>query len=137
MNVVIVFDSSTGTTKKAAKEMGKLLSEQGHQCQVLPLYDADPASIAEADLLCVGSWVKGLFIIRQHPTEGIMQFIDRLDDLAGKKTVVFCTYKIAIGSTLHQMTKALEAKGGQVVAQFKYRGPETNSKFVSFAASFT
>jgi flavodoxin len=135
MNIVIVFDSSTGTTEKAAREMGKIMVEQGHQCQVLPLYDADSTSIAEADLLFVGSWVKGLFIIRQHPTEGIMQFIDRLDDLAGKKTAVFCTYKIAIGSTLNQMAKALEGKGGQVVAQFKYRGTEPDNKFATFAAS--
>ncbi len=137
MNVVIVYDSSTGTTAQAAKEMGQKLSEQGHQCQVYSLVEVDKAAIASTDLLCVGSWVKGLFVIRQHATEGIMQFIEQLDDLAGKKTVVFCTYKISPGSTLRQMAKALEAKGAQVVQQFKYRGPETNSKFASYAASLS
>ena len=135
MKIVIVYDSSTGTTAKAATEMGKMMAEQGHECQVLSLYDADPVAVAEADLLCLGCWVKGLFIIRQHPTEGIMQFIERLENLAGKQTVLFCTYKIAIGSTLRQMTRAIEGKGGQVVAQFKFRGPETNAKFASFAAT--
>jgi hypothetical protein len=93
--------------------------------------------VSEADLICVGSWVKGLFIIRQHPTEGTMRFIEQLGDLSGKSVVVFCTYKLAIGSTMHQMTKALEEKGAKVVGQFKYRGPEPNSKFASFAASLS
>jgi hypothetical protein len=98
---------------------------------------ADPADVSEADLICIGSWVKGLFIIRQHPTEGTMQFIERLGDLAGKNVVVFCTYKLAIGSTLRQMAEALEEEGAIVVEQFKYRGTEPNSKFASFASSLT
>jgi hypothetical protein len=93
--------------------------------------------VSEADLICIGSWVKGLFIILQHPTEGSMHFIERLGGLAGKKAVVFCTYKLAIGSTLSRMSKALEGKGAQVVGEFKYRGPEPNSQFASFTASLT
>ena len=79
--------------------------------------------------------MKGLFIIRQHPTEGTMQFIEQLGDLSGKNAIVFCTYKVAIGSTLRQMAQALEEKGATVVEQFKYRGPEPKNKFASFAAS--
>jgi hypothetical protein len=81
--------------------------------------------------------VKGLFIIRQHPTEGTMEFIDQLGNLTGKNAIVFCTYKLAIGSTLRQMAKALEGKGATVVEQFKYRGPEPINKFASFAKSLT
>ena len=135
MNIAIVYDSSTGTTAAAAQAMGKTLQEQGHQCRVLSVAEADPADVSQADLICLGTWVKGLFIIRQHPTEGSMDYIDRLGNLAGKKAVVFCTYKLAIGSTLSQMTKALERKDARVVGQFKYRGPEPNSKFMSFAKS--
>ena len=64
-----------------------------------------------------------------------MRFIERLGDLAGKNVVVFCTYKLAIGSTLRQMAKALEEEGARVVEQFKYRGSEPNSEFASFAKS--
>ena len=135
MNIAIVYDSSTGTTANAAKAMGKAITGHGHQCHVQSVSLADPATIAQADLICVGSWVKGLLIIQQHPTEGTMQFIDQLEDLTGKKAIVFCTYKLAIGSTLRQMAKALEEKGAQVIGQYKYRGPEPNSRFISFAAS--
>ena len=66
-----------------------------------------------------------------------MRFIEQLGDLSGKNVVVFCTYKLAIGSTLRQMAKAMEEAGATVVEQFKYRGPEPNNKFASFAASLT
>ena len=135
MNIAIVYESSTGTTAKAAEAMGKTLEEHGHQCQIQSVREADPAEVAEADLICIGAWVKGLFIIRQHPSEYAMHFIGQLGDLAGKNAMVFCTYKLAAGSTLRQMAKGLEAKGANVVGQFKYRGPEPNSSFVSFASS--
>jgi len=137
MNITIVYDSSTVTTAKAAETMGKTMEAYGHQCHVHSIALADPANVSEADLICVGSWVKGLFIIRQHPTEGTMQFIEQLGDLSGKKTIVFCTYKLATGSTLRQMATALEGKGGKVVGEFKYRGPEPGNKFASFAASLS
>jgi len=35
------------------------------------------------------------------------------------------------------MAKALEGKGANVVGRFKYRGPEPNKKFESFAKSLT
>ena len=135
MNIAIVYDSSTGTTAKAAEAMGQLMEEQGLHCQVQSITEADPAKIAAADLICVGCWVKGLFIIRQHPTSGIMRFIERLGNLNGKRTVVFCTFKIAIGSTLHKMAEALEGNGAEVAGQFKFRGPEPNNKFASFVTS--
>lgn len=135
MNIAIIYESSTGTTAAAAQAMGKALEDHGHQCQVLAVTEADPGEVAEADLICLGAWVKGLFIIRQHPSERAMRFIGRLSDLGGKKAVVFCTYKLAAGSTLTQMAKALEGKGADVVGQFKYRGSEPNHSFARFASN--
>ena len=135
MNVAIVYDSMTGTTAQAAEEMGNMMEKQGHLCQVYSLSQAEPAEVSEADLICVGSWVKGLFIIKQHPTEGTINFIEMLGNLSGKNAVVFCTYKLAAGSSLRQMAKALEGKGAKVIGQFKYRGPDPNSKFASFVTS--
>ncbi len=135
MNIAIVYDSSTGTTASAAEAMGRMLEAHGHHCQVQSVREADPAVAAEADLICIGSWVQGLFIIRQNPTGGTMRFIWLLQNIAGKKAVVFCTYKLAIGSTLRQMAESLEGKGANVVGQFKYRGPDPDKDFASFAAS--
>jgi flavodoxin len=135
MNIEIVYDSNLGTTATAAQAMGKAFMAQGHQCRVQSIGKADPVEVANADLICIGSWVKGLFIIRQHPTEGTLHFINRLGDLKGKRAVVFCTYKIAAGSTLRQMAQALEKKGAVIVGQFKYRGPQPGTSFTNFAQS--
>lgn len=133
MNIAIVYESSTGTTAQAAEAMGKAFAAQGHQCQVQSVAKADPAQVAQADLICIGAWVKGMLVIGQHPSGGSLLFINRLGNLAGKKVAVFCTYKIAAGSTLSQMAKALEAKGATPVGQFQYRGAAPNGKFARFA----
>ena len=135
MNIAIVYDSSTGTTASAANAMAKALEAHGHQCDVQSVYQADPEEVSQADLICIGSWVKGIFVILQHPTEETIRFIDRLGNLTGKKALVFCTYKLAVGSTLRQMAQRLEQKGARVVAQLKYRGPEPSDEFASLAAS--
>jgi flavodoxin len=135
MKVAIVYDSRTGTTAGAAKAMSKALEDQGHECHVQPVTEADPADVSQADLICVGSWTQGLFIIFQHATADSMRFIDRLGDLTGKKAVVFCTYKLATGKLLPRMAQSLESKGAHVVGQFKFRGSDPGSEFASFAAS--
>jgi flavodoxin len=135
MKIEIVYDSSTGTTAAAAEGMCKMMEEAGHECRVQSVNKADPADVSQADLICVGSWVKGWFIVKQHPTPASLRFIRELGDLDGKKAVVFCTYKVAIGSTLEQMAAALEQKGATVVGHFKYRGPEPDGKFGKFVRS--
>ncbi|MDX1435187.1 MAG: flavodoxin domain-containing protein [Anaerolineales bacterium] len=135
MKAAIIYVSSTGTTARAAKAMGEILETQGHQVQVQSAVDADPGEVASADLICIGSWVQGWFVVRQHPTATSMQFIDRLGDLSGKQAVVFCTYKLAAGSTLRQMGEPLEAKGAEIVGRFKFRGPDPDGEFAGFAAS--
>ena len=137
MNIAIVYDSSTGTTENAAKAMANVLEASGHQCKVQSVFQADPDEVSQADLICIGSWVKGIFVIMQHPTEETMRFIDRLGNLTGKKALVFCTYKLAVGPTLRHMTQRLENKGAQVVTQFRFRGPIPDNDFASFAASLT
>ena len=137
MNVAIVYDSRTGTTASAAEAMAETFKERGHQCHVQSIAQAGPDEVSQADLICVGSWAKGLFVVLVHPTAESMRFIDRLDDLTGKQAVVFCTYKLATGSMLTQMADGLEKKGAQVVGEFKYRGPMPGSEFASFAASLS
>jgi len=135
MNVTIVYDSYTGKTAKAARAMAKIMEEHGHHCRVQSITQAKPPEVSEADLICIGTWVRGLFIIMQHPNEDALEFISRLENIADKQIVVFCTYLLAAGSTLSQMKKALEAKGATVIGEFKYRGPVPSETFRSFVTS--
>lgn len=134
MNVSIVFDSETGTTEAAAEAMGELVRAAGHECTVGSIRDADPATVSAADAVCVGSWCKGLFFIRQHATEATMDFIDDLSDLDGKPAAVFCTYKTAVGGMLPKMAARLERRGAAVTGTFKSRGPVPAEGFDDWVA---
>lgn len=137
MNTVIMYDSRTGTTAAASEAMRRTFEGRGHQCRVQSIAQATSADISQADLVCIGTWVKGLFIILQHPNDGAMQYIEQLDDLRGKKVIVFCTYKLATGSTLRQMTEAVERKGATVVGGFKFRGSEPDGEFSAFVKTLS
>jgi hypothetical protein len=86
--------------------MSEALQKHGHERSVPSVAEADPVEVSHADLICVGSWTQGLFIISQHATRESMQFIERLGNLTGKRAVVFCTYKLATGKLLLNMEVA-------------------------------
>ncbi|MCO5195759.1 MAG: hypothetical protein M9930_21070 [Anaerolineae bacterium] len=66
--------------------------------------------------------MKGLFIIRQHPSDGAMRFIKRLGKMDDKKTLVFLLH-VQVGDwiNLRQMSRALVNNGAQVIEQFKFQ----------------
>ncbi|MEL6893225.1 MAG: flavodoxin domain-containing protein [Actinomycetota bacterium] len=123
MNVAIVYDSATGNTKAAAEQMAAMVRAAGHTCTVASIGQADPAEVTAADAICVGSWTKGLYVIRQGPTPATLNFIGRLGPLDGKPAAVFATYALAIGKTLDKMATALSAQGATVTGRFKSKGP--------------
>jgi flavodoxin len=132
LKVAIVYDSSTGKTKAAAEQMGETARAAGHECTVESIHDADPAQVTAADAVCVGSWTKGLFVIRQGPTDATMSFMERLGPLEGKPAVVFTTYDLAIGKTLKKMAVPLKARGAQVTGEFKSKGPHAAAGFADW-----
>ncbi len=135
MNVAIVFDSKTGTTKAAAEAMAALVRDAGHECTVSSVADAEPAAVRAADAICVGSWVMGLFFLLQKATPATTDFIDRLGDLDGKPTAVFCTYKTAVGGMLSKMAARLESRGAKVTGSFRSRGPVAAEGFAALVES--
>ncbi|MEW6517555.1 MAG: flavodoxin family protein [candidate division FCPU426 bacterium] len=134
MNISIVYDSKTGITKKAAEAMANILKAKGHQCSAVDVQAADPAALKRADMLFLGCWISGLFIILQQPSKPFRQFARTLPDLAGKKVALFCTYKLAVGSSLKKMAETVSSHGGRVAAIFKFRGPQPDAAFEEFAA---
>lgn len=134
MNISIIYDSKTGITKQAAESMASILKAKGHQCAVATVQAADPSALKKADMLFLGCWISGLFIILQQPSKPFKQFAKTLPDLAGKKVALFCTYKLAVGSSMKKMAEAVTGRGGQVAAAFKFRGPKPDAEFEAFAA---
>ena len=134
MHVAIIYDSETGTTEKASEAMGDLVRAAGHEATVSSVRIADPATLGAADAICVGSWCKGLFFVRQHATEATDDFVDRLGSLDGKPAAVFCTYKTAVGAMLRKMGERLQDRGANVTGSFKSRGPVAPEGFDNWVA---
>jgi flavodoxin len=134
VQIAIVFDSRTGTTKAAAEEMATMAVAAGHEPTSVAVQAASPADLSSADAVCIGSWTEGLFFIRQHATQATMEFIDNLS-LDGVPAAVFCTYKTSPGKMLDKMAGALEARGAHVTGRFRSRGRQAPDGFSSWLES--
>lgn len=134
MKVAIVYDTHTGTTSAAAELMAEVVRVAGHQCTVESVSHADAGAVGRADAIVLGAWTKGYFIIMQHPSEGMMAFIEGLS-ISNRPVAVFTTYKLAIGSTLRQMADAAESAGGKVTGMYRVRGPRVPDGFDAWVRS--
>jgi flavodoxin len=134
MKVAIVYDTHTGITAAAAERMAEAVRAAGHECTCESAWKADPKAVAGADAMVIGAWTKGWFIVRQHPSEGALQFVEKLA-LVGKPVAVVATYKLALGSTLTQLANAVERSGGRVTGMYGVKGPKVPDGFSGWLAS--
>ena len=56
MNAIVIYESLTGNTKKAAEFIVDELISNGVAARSCPTSDVDYQALAEADLVIVGSW---------------------------------------------------------------------------------
>jgi flavodoxin len=136
MKVAIVFDTRTGITAAAAERMAEVIRAAGHECSVENVSRADPKAVARAGAVVLGGWTKGWFVIRQHPSDGVLAFIEKLS-LGGRPVAVFATYKLAVGSTVTQLARAVEAAGGQVTGMYAVKGPRAPAGFQGWVDSLS
>ena len=119
MKVAIVYESLTGNTKKAAELIGRDLGLAGVPATIFPARHPDYQALAEADLVVVGTWTDGVFVVGQRP--GRAQRLRHLPVLGGKRSLVFCTYALDPGQTLQKMTRILEGRGANVMGGMALR----------------
>lgn len=114
MKAAILFESLTGTTRAAAGLVAANLQQLGWGITgVSPVRRPDLQSVQDADLVVVGTWVHGLFVVGQAPW-GIGA-IERMPAMRGKRAATFCTYALHPGGTLDRMDAALRLVGCDVV----------------------
>lgn len=114
MKAALLVESLTGNTWRAAEMIAGNIQQEGWQVTGLsPMRRPDHASIQSADVLMIGTWVHGAFVIGQAPW-GIGA-INALPSLAGKKAVTFCTFALNPGRTLGAMDKAVTGLGADVI----------------------
>jgi flavodoxin len=117
----VVYRSATGTTRRLATEIGAHLESRGAVTTVQSVGDCDPASLAGVDLVLLGCWTSGLFVVAQHPDEPWMAFVRDLPTLGRARVGLFTTYKLATGSMFPRMRAALAGKADRVDLELKSR----------------
>ena len=114
MRVLILYESRRGFTLTVARALRDDLRLLGTEATTAPLRSVDPGTLAVADALVVGTWVKGLLLVGVGPARGTRDAIEALPDLQGRPTVVYCTCEFAPMSTLDQLSEWLDRRGADV-----------------------
>lgn len=113
MRAMVIYESLTGNTRRAAEVIGAELRANGVEASVSPITRVDLPSLSAADLVFVGSWVDGIFLVGQKPARAGR--LKAMPTVAGKRAVVFCTYALDPGKTLEKMTTIVADRGGDVI----------------------
>jgi flavodoxin len=119
MQIAVVYASRTGNTRRAAELIGTAVEERGHTVSIHPVDGLDYKALADADLVVLGTWVSGHFIIGQKP--GDARRLAKVPKLTGKPVAIFLTYALDPGSALGKLQKALEREGADVVGGYAWK----------------
>ena len=114
MKAAILFESLTGNTRKAGELIAANLQQEGWGVTgVCSVRRPEMAAIQDADMVIVGTWVHGLFVVGQSPWG--VGAINGLPFLRGKKAATFCTYALNPGKSLDRLDSAVSRLGAEVL----------------------
>ncbi len=114
MKAALLVESLTGNTWKAAEVIGTKLSQERWGITGLSkVGQPDLASIQEADMVIVGTWTHGLFVVGQTPFA--LGKIANLPTMRGKKAACFLTFALNAGKSIDKLSTAVGQTGAEVV----------------------
>ncbi|MDP7542631.1 MAG: flavodoxin family protein [Acidimicrobiales bacterium] len=114
MNIVVIHQSRTGNTRRAAELIGGAAEAAGDTVAVRPVTNIDFKELAEADLVFVGTWVDGLILFGHRP--GDTGRVRSIPKLWNKRVAAFMTHAFNPGSAADKLAGLLEEHGADVVA---------------------
>jgi len=117
MNVVIVYFSQTGQTRKVAEAMATGLRKKKHTVRVSTIQNIDPEDIKKCDLLGVGSPC-----FESQAPSAVKTWLRTWPVIQDKPAFVFATAGGAPGRVLYELTRELRKKGANVIGGFMSRG---------------
>ena len=106
MNACILYYSQTGNTKKFAQAISTSLN-------VTSLYDIttnEPNVVTQHDMIILGTPVHGF-----NPSKESVAFVKQLPEGNGKKTILFCTYRLWKGRVFGKLKGELKKRGYSTV----------------------
>jgi flavodoxin len=114
VKTALLVESLTGNTWKAAEMIAdKLAQEQWTITGLSKVRQPDLASIQAAEMVLVGTWTHGLFVVGQAPWAAAT--ISNLPAMRNKRSAVFMTYALDAGKSLDKLTGAVGATGAEVI----------------------
>lgn len=114
MRAVVIYESLTGNTARAARLIGEAVRAEGIEVAVYPITNIGLKDLAEADIVFVGTWVDGLVLFGHRPGRaGRLRSMPVID---GKRAAAFMTYAVHAGKALERFEQVLEERGATVVA---------------------
>ena len=113
MKALVIWESLTGTTRKAAGRIAAGLRAVGVEASVSPATHVDLAALSAADLVIVGSWTDGLVFVGQKP--GRQSRLWALPYMTGKQAFVYCTYAVDAGHAVDKLADIVRDRGAEVL----------------------
>ncbi|HEY8524804.1 MAG TPA: flavodoxin family protein [Acidimicrobiales bacterium] len=114
MRAVVIYESLTGNTARAAQIVAAAARAEGADVAVYPIDNIGLKDLAEADLVFVGTWVDGLILFGHRP--GRAGRLKKMPVIDGKRAAIFMTYAIHAGKALERFQRVVEERGATVVA---------------------
>lgn len=114
VKALVIWESVTGTTRKAAHRLAGGLRANGIEATVCPATSVDHGALSAAGIVVVGSWTDGLVFVGQKP--GRPSRLRNLPVLTGKQAYVYCTYAVDPGNAVEKLGWIVKDLGADVVA---------------------
>ena len=116
MKAIVIYESLTGNTRQAGRLIAAELTRSGIETVACPILEVDLQALSDADLVIVGSWTDGLFVVGQRP--GRIGRLVKMPIIDNKSAAVYCTYALNPGKTLDKLAGIVSRRGGNVVGGF-------------------
>lgn len=134
MQIVVIFESRTGNTERAARLVAAELSAAGHQVATFPTSAVDLKTLAAADVVVIGTWVDGAILFGHRPG-GAGNLAKYLPTMWDKPTFTFMTYAVRPGAALARFADLLRSNGCDVRGGLELHRRHLDTDAPDFAAA--
>lgn len=121
MHVLVLYESRGGTTRATAEAVATAMRARGKDSMLRPLGEVTDSHVRGADLVVLGTWVKGFVWFNVGPPNPVRSWLRRCPELGGKTAAVFCTYSVDPRDTLATVAGGLHARGATIVGERAFR----------------
>ncbi len=128
---MVIYESLTGHTRFVAERAAAEFERNGIETMVCSAVHVDLQWLSESELVLVGSWVDGIFVVGQRP--GRASRIHNLPAMANKRCAVFCTFALNPGKVIEKLTTIMEAHGAEVIGGMAIRRDDLEGGAVDMA----